>query len=857
MINMSKGLILTEKPSVSRDITKALGGFTEMKNGEYYESDDFICTYAVGHILTLLAPEDIKPEYKRWRLADLPILPETFQSKPVSNQQGRLKTIARLMKRKDVSYLVNACDAAREGELIFREIVDYLEIKKPIRRLWLQSMTKKAIQDGFKQLQDGEKFNGLAAAAACRAHADWLIGMNATRALTVRLKSRNQKGLSWSAGRVQTPTLGLLVDRELEVLEHVPKPYWRLKGEFEHNGAKYEGIWFDQNFDRKKLQDRELKDDRIFDLKKAEEIREKIAGKSALASEVRRPSPRKAPPLFDLTSLQRAANSRFGWSATRTLKAAQRCYEAHKVLTYPRTSSKNLPEDYRGEVQKVLQAFQSSSDFAPHADHLLKKGLLNKEKVFNDAGVTDHFAIIPTGELKSLEGDDAKIFDLVSRQFMAAFYPPAIYEEVERTTEVEGEVFKSRPPKVLKTPGWEAVFGKTIGQQSESFSPLSPGKDKVEGVGVKSLKVDLEALETKPPGRISEAGLLSLMENAGRRVEDEELASALKGAEGLGTAATRADIIENLKNREYVDQSLRPTTKGIRLIDTLHRIKASRLTSPELTARLELHLSEVESGKRTAAEFMREVGEYAKEVVERATDFDYEEIYPSDESLGSCPRCGRSVFEKAWFYGCEEATKRNGTKDCEFLIWKDHNGRFINRQVVRTLLEKKVTPELDGFKSPSGKAYSAILELEGANLVRKSLNEQDDLEDNIEVNPEPLGKCPVDCNPSCQVVETARDFVCQTKLKARDEGDKGAAGFSFPRMLCKRMMKRDEIVSYITSGETPIIYDFISKRGRKFSAKLVMENEGAGFRFEFPPRGSKKKAGEKEAGEEKSAQQTE
>ena len=854
---MSKALILTEKPSVARDIVNALGGFEEKQKGEYYESDQYICTYAVGHILTLYAPEDIKPEYKRWRLADLPIIPEDFKTKPVGRQENRLKIIGRLMKRKDVSLLINACDAAREGELIFREIVKYHEIDKPIQRLWLQSMTKKAIVDGFKKLQDGDKFNGLASAAECRANADWVIGMNATRALTVRLKSRSQRGLSWSAGRVQTPTLGLLVDRELEILEHIAEPYWRVKGMFSVNSTEYEGYWFDPKFDRKSAT-RDQKEDRIFDKNLADEIVAAVTGQTGQARETRKPSPRKPPLLFDLTALQRAANSRFSWSATRTLRAAQRCYETHKVLTYPRTSSKNLPDDYRPEVDRILGELTQAEAFAPHARHLLEKGRLNEDKVFNDAGVTDHFAIIPTGEIKHLEGDDAKLYDLVTRQFMAAFYPPSVYEEVERITEVKGHSFRSKPPRVLKEAGWEAVFGKVAGKDDQSFKPLVPGQNKAEGIGIESKKPELEELETKPPSRISEAGLLSLMENAGRQVENEELAEALNSAEGLGTAATRADIIENLKQREYVDDSLRPTAKGIRLIDVLHRIKASRLVSAELTAQLELHLSEVEADKRTAEEFMHEVYEIANEVVDRTRDFDYDEIYPDEEALGQCPKCGLPVFERAWFYGCKEATKRAGKKNCDFLIWKDFNGRYINPQVVRTLLTVGETRELDGFRSASGKPYSAILALEEGSLVRKSVNEQElEAGEGFEVNPEPIGPCPIDCKKGCAVVESPSEFICREKLEAKRQGDKGASGFSFPRSLCKREIKREEFLKYLKEGETDFLSNFISKRGRKFAAKLVMEKDGTGFRFEFPPRApKKKKSDEKSEDGEKNSSKT-
>ncbi|MES2743920.1 MAG: DNA topoisomerase [Bdellovibrionota bacterium] len=840
-----KGLIITEKPSVAKDVCAALGGFEEKSKGEYFESADFICTYAVGHILTLLEPEDISSAYKRWRLADLPIVPEVFKTKPVPKQKNRLGVIQKLILRKDVDYFINACDAAREGELIFREIIKHVGVQKPVKRLWLQSMTKKAIQEGFATLQDGQKYEGLASAAECRANADWLIGMNATRALTVRLKSKNQRGVSWSAGRVQTPTLSLLVEREMEVLEHNPQPYWTVQGNFEVNGQVYDGTWYDPNFDKKNAT-REFKEDRIFDKAKAEAIIQSIVGKPALASEVRKPSQRQPPLLFDLTSLQRTANTRFGWSATRTLRAAQRCYETHKVLTYPRTSSKVLPEDYRPEVDKVLGIFSGLTDLGPHAQYLQKNGLLNDDKIFNNEGVTDHFAIIPTGEVREMEGDDQKLFDLVSRQFLAAFYPPSIYEEVERTTVVAAQSFRSRPPRVLKSAGWEAVFGKVPDNGDKAFAPLVAGKDKAEGITVKSSEALLEEHETKPQARISEAGLLSLMENAGRQIENEELSQALRGADGLGTAATRADIIENLKNREYVDESLRPTPKGIRLIDILHRVKVSRLTSAELTGQLELFLNEVEEGKRSSADFMTEIGTYAKDVVDRTRDFDFEEIYPEVNELGPCPNCSRPVFERAWFYGCTESTKRSDKKSCDFLVWKDFNGRYINPNVVRILLEKKVTPELDGFKNANGKSYKAVLALENGKLVRQVVenSEETPADQMMDVDETPVGPCPLKCEPACTILETPVDFACSTKIKSRDAGEKRGPGFSFPRLLCKRELKRSDLLSFLEIKETPVIYDFVSKKGRKFSAKLVMENDWNGFRFEFPPRGKKGAAAE-------------
>jgi DNA topoisomerase-3 len=846
---MSKELILTEKPSVARDIAEALGGFSEVDGGEYFESDQYVCTYAVGHILTLFAPEDIDPIYKRWRLADLPIIPEKFQIKPVPGQKDRIKVIKKLANRKDVTGLINACDAAREGELIFLEVVKYLELKKPVRRLWLQSMTKDAIRNGFKGLMPGENFKGLGAVAECRAHADWLIGMNTTRALTVRLKSRNQRGMSWSAGRVQTPTLSLLVEREMEILEHVPQPYWKIQAKFNAPSGPYDATWYDPNF-KKSTANEEAREDRIFDQAAATAISQAIEGKNGLAEEIRRESPKKPPALFDLTALQRTANNRFGWSATRTLRAAQRCYETYKMLTYPRTNSNALPSDYKGEVQKILQVLAGTENYGEFADHLLKEGLKNEAKVFNDEQVSDHFAIIPTGELRNLDGDDKKLFDLVTRQFMAAFYPPSIYEDVERITIVEGHHFKSKPPKVLKEAGWEKVFGKTVADGKAAFPPLISGSLEAKDVGISAIESEVSCFDTKPPARISEAGLLSLMENAGRQVEEEQLATALKNAEGLGTAATRADIIENLKLREYVDEQLRPTVKGLRLVDILHRIGVSRLTSAKLTAELELHLAEVEKGERSVEVFMGEIAAYAREVVEATKNFDFETIYPNENPLGTCPRCSGLVYEKAWFYGCEESLKRSGTKKCEFLIWKDHNGRYINRGVVKQLLDCKETRVLDGFKSVSGTNYKAVLALEGGTIVRKQVDNSTEGapegQEGFEINPEPLGVCPVH-KGDCLVIETATDFICETKKKSRDQGSsRQGEGFGFPRTLCKREIKREEALPLVTTGETSFLTGFISKRGRKFSAKLRLDDKG-GVTFVFPERTGKKGKKEEES----------
>ncbi len=779
---MAKSLVITEKPSVARDVAAALGGFAE--HDGYSENDDYVVTYAVGHLFELLPPEEIDPEYKRWTLANLPILPERFSYRPKSGRSDRIRTIKKLLARKDVDAVINACDAGREGELIFREIVDHLDSHKPILRLWLQSMTNHAIRSGFDSLQPGERFEGLAAAAECRARSDWLIGMNATRALTKRLKTRKEK-TAWSAGRVQTPTLALLVARELEILAHRPRPYWRITATFAHAGNEYDAAWFDPAF--APGDDDQRKEDRIFDEPRAQAILARVQGHAGVASETRRPSRESAPPLFDLTSLQREANRRYGWSARRALSAAQRCYERHKILTDPRTASRCLPSDYRSVVDDVLACFAAASDhgegfqdFARSAKHLQGAGLRNEKRVFDDKGISDHFAVIPTGTLPAepLTGDDKRLYDLVVRRFLGAFHPAALWERVERVTEVEGESFRSRA-RVLKERGWRSVLPPASEESSGSeLLPLAPGEAEVHGVEVENRAAELAADQTRPPPRISEGRMLSLMENAGKQIEDEDRAAVLH-EKGIGTPATRADIIENLIAKGYtvrVDKALRPTVKGIRLIDTLNRIQIDRLTSPELTGDIEFHLLQVERGDRQAADFMQEICDYASAIVERAKTFEYEELYDEEDILGACPNpaCRKPVIEMAWFYRCKPEPDVEREDDCPVRFWKDTSGRYLDKETVRTLVRDGKTGEPDGFTARSGRTYRGYLELlpdEDWKVKVRSLgyNEGAGVSDAVEyeVNPEPLARCPFE--EECQVVESPTQFICERALK--ESGD--------------------------------------------------------------------------------------
>jgi DNA topoisomerase-3 len=884
---LAKALIITEKPSVARDIAAALGGFAEQDG--YFESDRFLLTWAVGHLFELLEPEEIDETYRRWTLDNLPIIPSEFRTKPKAGQTARVRLIRKLLEDPAVDTVINACDAGREGELIFREIVDHFGSRKPIRRLWLQSMTEDAIRDGFTRLRPGEELEGLAAAAEARARTDWLIGMNATRALTKRLKGRREKG-AWSAGRVQTPTLALLVERELAVLAHVPRPYWRIVGTFEHDGHTYQGTWFDPQHDA--AGDEEARDDRLFDEARARAVADAVAGRRGEAEETRKPSRESAPPLFDLTSLQREAIRRFGWTARRTLSAAQRLYEAHKLLTYPRTDSRCLPNDYRETVRTVLHTFADAgrarrldgdpiAEYGAAAARLLAQGLENEGRTFDDSKVSDHFAIVPTGRLPAgaLSGDDKRLFDLVTRRFLANFHAPATWERVERTTVAVGERFRSRA-RTLVEPGWRAVLetaaeapgSRVEGEAAEDVAvlpPLRPGASEASGVAVQAQAVELLAEQTRPLPRITEARLLSLMENAGKDLEDEELAAAMH-ERGLGTPATRAEIIENLIAKGYVvriGRVLRPTAKGIRLIDILKRVHIDGLASAELTGEMEHHLSQVEHGQREAADFMREMESYTRTIVDHAKGFEYDELYAADPALGTCPRCGRRVVEGPWFYRCEPPggirPRPRGKDaaapedDCPFRIWKDTSGRYIDRGTAAALLRDGRTGPLEGFTARNGRTYQAALEIdrdEWAVRVRPVAWEDGQVraDPEYEVNPEPLAACPFE--EECAVVETPTHFVCERKLKEAElEGGEGeerpkSCGFTLPRTVCKREVTREEALVYLSQGRTDLLTDFTSRYGRPFSATLVLKKTGR-HGFEFPPRPGRRGASEPAAAE--------
>ena len=523
---MSKALIIAEKPSVANDIARALGGFK--KHDDYFESDDYVLSSAIGHLVEIAAPEEYDVKRGKWSFANLPVIPPHFDLNPIAKTESRLKLLTRLIKRKDVDRLINACDAGREGELIFRLIAQHAKAKQPVERLWLQSMTQNSIRDGFDHLRSDAQMNPLADAAKSRSEADWLIGINGTRAMT----AFNSKGGGFfltTVGRVQTPTLSIVVEREEKIKRFVSRDYWEVHAEFVVAAGVYPGRWFDPKFKRTG-EDPDQRDSRLWGKPAAESIVAACRGKQGTVTEESKPSTSMAPGLFDLTSLQRDANGRFGFSAKNTLGLAQALYERHKVLTYPRTDSRHLPDDYLQTVKETVAMLKDSNNYNQSA-RLIEKGQwvkLNK-RIFDNSKISDHFAIIPTLQPPgNLSEPEQKLYDLVVRRFLAVFFPPAEFLVTTRITEVAGHQFKTEG-KVLIAPGWLQVYGKEAQDDDANLVAVAEGeKPRVE-------KVDAVGLVTKPPARYTEATLLSAMEGAGKLVDDEDLREAMSG-KGLGDA---------------------------------------------------------------------------------------------------------------------------------------------------------------------------------------------------------------------------------------------------------------------------------------------------------------------------------
>ncbi|NCW28122.1 MAG: DNA topoisomerase III, partial [Verrucomicrobia bacterium] len=675
---MAKKLIIAEKPSVANDLARVLTGFK--KEGEYWESDQYVLSSAIGHLVELCKPTEYGKGKGKWSFESLPVLPDEFKLKVIERTAPRFELLKKLLKRKDVTGVINACDAGREGELIFRYVMEAAESKKPVQRLWLQSMTPAAIREGFTKLRKGEEMEPLLDAAKSRSESDWLVGINTTRALTA-LNSKGGGFFLTTAGRVQTPTLSILVDREHEIRAFVPKDFWEVHATFGAKAGEYEGRWFDEKLADKKAADRgaDQKPERLWSKKSAEAIVDECKGKTGEVHDEKKPAKQLSPLLYDLTSLQRDGNSRFGLSARRTLQIAQALYEKHKAITYPRTDSRYLPDDYLPVVQATLENL-NGSEYGEFSKTVLDKGWLKPTKrVFNGAKVSDHFAIIPTQQIPAkLDEIEAKVYAAIVRRFIAVFYPEAIYEVTNRITRVEGHAFRT-DGKILKEAGWLAVYGKEAVEEGggEEGKLLVPVQD---GEKVKTVAILAEGMQTKPPARFTEATLLSAMEGAGKLVDDEALRDAM-GERGLGTPATRAATIETLISEEYVrrmGRELMPTAKAFGLFETLDALGIEILHSPELTGEWEHKLKEIEHGRMKRTEFMKEIQKVASEIVEKARVFQDKDHVLRKLDFKD-PQTGQEF---------EETLREYRTLDGTYSVRKVLAGRRIEAPEFHELLQK-------------------------------------------------------------------------------------------------------------------------------------------------------------------------
>jgi DNA topoisomerase-3 len=826
---MSKSLIIAEKPSVASDLARALGGFK--KHDDHYENEHYVISSAVGHLVELCLPSELDVKRGKWSFANLPIIPDEFALKPIEKTKPRFNMLKRLMQRKDIDRLINACDAGREGELIFRYLLKLSGIKKPVQRLWLQSMTAESIRAAFEHLRSDEEMIPLAQAAVCRSESDWLVGINGTRAMTAFNNKTGGFQLT-PVGRVQTPTLAILAEREDKIHAFKARPYFEVFGDFEVKAGTYRGRWFREDFAKTANGDEDARAERIWEQAAAEEIKNRCSGKTGIATEERKPTTQTPPLLYDLTSLQREANGR-GFSAKRTLQIAQQLYERFKVVTYPRTDSRYLPEDYVATVKATLGKLENQ-----HARKVLENNWVKPSKrIFNNAKISDHFAIVPTGTAPhGLDEVQQKIYDMIVRRFIAVFYPAAQFEVTTRITRVEKDVFKTEG-KIIKDPGWLAVYGREgAGEQDheESLVPITPNED------AKVIDIEVSENETKPPARFNEATLLSAMEGAGKLVEDEELREAMR-AKGLGTPATRSAIIEGLIYDGYINRQGREliaTAKGMALITLLRGIGVSALCSPEMTGEWEYRLKRIQAGELEQKQFMAQIKEFTREIVEKAKNFEGDSVGGDFEPLEArCPKCGSGPFEEDYrTFKC---------KSCTLIVWKTMAGRLFDRSEMETLLREGRVGPLEGFRSKMGRKFNAIVKL------GPEFKQQFDFEDGNgaaaqqvdRAKHESLGPCPL-CHKG-QIYVLDRAYICENALATPK-----TCTFRVSKTILYREIPKEQVQKLIATGKTDLLHKFISKKGRPFSAHLRLDSGKVGFEFaEKKPRAKKSAAKKTETSE--------
>ncbi|MEW6479320.1 MAG: DNA topoisomerase III [Pseudomonadota bacterium] len=864
---MNKTLVIAEKPSVAQDIVRALtpvaGKFD--KHDDHFENEQYVVTSAVGHLVEIAAPEQFDVKRGKWSFAHLPVLPPFFELKPIDKTKSRLSAVVKLAKRKDVGRLINACDAGREGELIFRLIEQYAGgqkngqyqgLGKPVQRLWLQSMTPQAIRDGFAQLRSDEQMRGLADAARSRSEADWLVGINGTRAMTA-FNSRDGGFFLTTVGRVQTPTLSIVVEREEQIRAHRSRDYWEIHASFLAEAGEYPGKWFDPAFKKPTGDDADgdLRADRLWDHREALSIVEAVRGKAASVTEESKPTTQACGLLYDLTSLQREANGRFGFSAKTTLQLAQSLYERHKALTYPRTDSRHLPEDYLGTVKQTFEMLadvqsHGMKHLAPHALTALNGNYIRPSKrIFDNSKVSDHFAIIPTLQAPSgLSEAEQKLYDLVVRRFLAVFFPSAEFMVTTRISKVLNHHFKTEG-KVLVKPGWMAVYGKEAAEDVEGAKDGDKGQNLVpvrEGETVRTESVEAKGLKTKPPARYSEATLLGAMEGAGKFIEDDELREAMQ-EKGLGTPATRAAIIEGLLAEKYMlreGRELIPTAKAFQLMTLLRGLEVEELSRPELTGEWEYKLAQMEHGKLSRAAFMAEIAAMTERLVKKAKEYDRDTVPGNYATLEApCPNCGGVVKENYRRYACTGADGHS--EGCGFSFTKSPAGRTFEVAEAEAFVRDRHIGPLDGFRSKAGWPFVAEMTLKYSDEDRNWKLEFDFGDDrNAEETGElvdfagqdSLGACPVCGAP---VYEHGSNYVCSKAVPTAAQPTPGCS-FKSGKIILQQPVAREQMSKLLETGKTDLLDKFVSMRTRRnFKAFLAWDKEAGKVNFEFEPRESK------------------
>lgn len=794
-----KILIITEKPSVALDVKRALGKFDGKK--DFFENEQFIITWSLGHLVELFEPEDYDKKYKFWVLQNLPIIPEEFKLKVTEKTKSRFNVIKNLIQRKDVGVIVNACDAGREGEHIFRSILQLVpHSEKKIKRLWLSAMTEDEIIKEMKNLRDASEFDLLGVSAAKRSEGDWLVGINGTRAFTRRW------GTLLSLGRVQTPTLNIICSREKEIRSFVPEKYYELEGTFKNKSVEYKGLYVNDKGKSK------MKDSNVVD-----EIIKKVSNKSGIVSNIARKETKTPHPLlYSLGDLQRDANKSFGYTALKTLNIAQRLYEERKLITYPRTNSRYLPSSLTKNLKNIFNGI-NVEPFYDFVKTILSRPLKLDSRVINDRGVTDHYAIIPTGVKFNLNGlikDERNVFDLVVRRFIAAFMEDSIFEKLNFDTIVEGEIFKTNLTRI-KSPGWMAVYN----EREQKEFPLVK-----EGLVVKVSELALLEKMTQPPARFTDATLLSAMENAGKFVDEAELKEAMK-EKGLGTSATRAVIIERLVEVGYIERvskSIIPTDKGMRLVGLASEVGVEEVLSPTLTGEWEKKLFDIEKGKFDPDKFMKGIINLTKKIVDKVKKYEgnFSVNNGNSESIGKCPKCGGMVYETVKGFACENVDK----KTCDFIMWK----KLINKQVTREMAVKLLqgeTVKVEKLLSRYKTYYNAPIKLENGKV---SFIFPERTKDEI-INNKPIAKCP---NCDGNIIEGKETYFC----------DNENCKFRMKKVMGNRLIKREELKDLIEKKKTPLFTDFKSKKGKDFSAYLYIDKNGF-VKFEFEKKKLNRKRG--------------